>query len=110
VTTLKFLRNKAFIVLLVLSAFRSAGATDLYLTADSMIDTENGKLVKNPAVLVSGNRIVEVGTRISLPAPAGAKILDLGAQTLVPGNPLQDISIMESVGFVMKDGVVYKNP
>jgi imidazolonepropionase-like amidohydrolase len=28
----------------------------------------------------------------------------------VPGNPLQDITAMERVGFVMKDGVVYKRP
>ena len=27
----------------------------------------------------------------------------------VVGNPLDDISIMEHVKFVMKDGVVYKN-
>ncbi len=28
----------------------------------------------------------------------------------VPGNPLEDITIMEKVGFVMKDGHVYKTP
>jgi imidazolonepropionase-like amidohydrolase len=26
----------------------------------------------------------------------------------VPGDPLQDISVLQSVGFVMKGGVVYK--
>jgi imidazolonepropionase-like amidohydrolase len=28
----------------------------------------------------------------------------------VPGNPLEDIKVTESVSFVMKDGVVYKAP
>lgn len=28
----------------------------------------------------------------------------------VPGNPLEDITVMERVGFVMKDGAVYKKP
>jgi imidazolonepropionase-like amidohydrolase len=28
----------------------------------------------------------------------------------VPGNPLNDITVMERVGFVMKDGSVYKKP
>ena len=28
----------------------------------------------------------------------------------VPGNPLSDITAMERVGFVMKDGNVYKKP
>ena len=34
------------------------------------------------------------------------KIADIIA---VDGNPLEDISVMENVVFVMKDGVVYKN-
>jgi imidazolonepropionase-like amidohydrolase len=33
------------------------------------------------------------------------KLADIVA---VQGNPLDDISLMESVSFVMKDGVVYK--
>ena len=35
------------------------------------------------------------------------KLADIVA---VPGNPLSDISAMERVGFVMKDGQVYKKP
>jgi imidazolonepropionase-like amidohydrolase len=27
----------------------------------------------------------------------------------VPGNPLQDIKVTQSVFFVMKDGVLYRN-
>jgi imidazolonepropionase-like amidohydrolase len=36
---------------------------------------------------------------------AAGKIADVVA---VPGNPLEDISLMKQVSFVMKDGVVYK--
>ena len=36
---------------------------------------------------------------------AAGKRADLVA---VPGNPLEDISVMEDVRFVMKQGVVYK--
>jgi imidazolonepropionase-like amidohydrolase len=33
------------------------------------------------------------------------KLADLVA---VPGNPLEDISLMKKVSFVMKEGVIYK--
>ena len=36
---------------------------------------------------------------------AAGKLADVVA---VPGNPLDDISLMKRVSFVMKDGVVYK--
>jgi imidazolonepropionase-like amidohydrolase len=36
---------------------------------------------------------------------ASGKIADVVA---VPGNPLEDISVMKQVSFVMKDGVIYK--
>ncbi|MBU6248868.1 MAG: amidohydrolase family protein [Xanthomonadaceae bacterium] len=33
----------------------------------------------------------------------------VGDVVAVPGNPLEDITLMQKVGFVMKDGVVYKD-
>jgi len=41
----------------------------------------------------------------SLGSLSPGKIADVVA---VPGNPLEDISLMKRVSFVMKDGVVYK--
>jgi imidazolonepropionase-like amidohydrolase len=38
---------------------------------------------------------------------AGGKLADIVA---VPGDPLQDIKVMERTVFVMKNGVVYRNP
>lgn len=48
-----------------------------------------------------------------------AELLDLNAGTIapgkradivaMPGNPFEDLSVTEKVGFVMKDGVVYRN-
>jgi imidazolonepropionase-like amidohydrolase len=41
----------------------------------------------------------------SLGSLSPGKIADVVA---VPGNPLEDISLMRRVSFVMKDGMVYK--
>ncbi|MFV0276039.1 MAG: amidohydrolase family protein, partial [Parahaliea sp.] len=62
-----------------------ARAGDIYLTAAALVDTVRGKRIEFPAVLVSGNRIVAVGTQQGLAPPADALRIDLGERTLVPG-------------------------
>ena len=62
-----------------------SAAADLYITAAGMVDTAAGRYVESPALIVSGNRIVEVGRRDSLRPPDGAEVLDLGDATLLPG-------------------------
>ncbi|QSX41223.1 Xaa-Pro dipeptidase [Shewanella cyperi] len=56
-----------------------------YITADAMLDVASGKLIEQPALLVDGDRIVQVGTRNSLAMPQGAEHLDLAGKTLLPG-------------------------
>ncbi|QSX30449.1 amidohydrolase family protein [Shewanella cyperi] len=56
-----------------------------YITADAMLDVASGKLIEQPALLVDGDRIVQVGTRSSLAMPQGAGHLDLAGKTLLPG-------------------------
>jgi imidazolonepropionase-like amidohydrolase len=53
------------------------------LHSASLLDVKNGRLIKPGEVLVQGERIVEVGP--SVRHPAGAQIIDLGDQTLMPG-------------------------
>jgi imidazolonepropionase-like amidohydrolase len=50
-------------------------------------------------------KFLGIDTRIG--TVANGKVADLVA---VPGDPLADITAMQRVNFVMKDGVVYKNP
>ncbi|QSX37662.1 Xaa-Pro dipeptidase [Shewanella sedimentimangrovi] len=56
-----------------------------YITADAMLDVASGKLIEQPALLVDGDRIVQVGTRSSLAMPQDAEHLDLAGKTLLPG-------------------------
>jgi imidazolonepropionase-like amidohydrolase len=53
------------------------------IRAARMIDPKAGTTVQNPVVVVRGSRIVSVGA--NAPIPAGAKVIDLGNLTLLPG-------------------------
>jgi imidazolonepropionase-like amidohydrolase len=53
------------------------------LHAARMLDVANGKIVNPGEVLVKGERIVDAGTHLG--RPAGAKVIDLGDTTLMPG-------------------------
>jgi imidazolonepropionase-like amidohydrolase len=51
--------------------------------AARLLDVKNGTLINNAVVLIEGERISAVGS--GLPIPAGAKVIDLGDVTLLPG-------------------------
>jgi imidazolonepropionase-like amidohydrolase len=79
-------RNISILVLAVVSVIApSPSAADMYLKAAALVDTERGRLIQNPALVISGNRIVKVGTHSTLEVPEGAEIVDMGEQTLLPG-------------------------
>lgn len=67
----------------VLSAPAFADAT--YLTGATFVDPVAGKTVKDPAFIIEDGKITAKGTANSLKAPDGAKIIDLGEKTLLPG-------------------------
>jgi len=51
--------------------------------AARLLDVKNGTLIDNAVVLIEGERISAVGSGLSI--PAGAKVIDLGHVTLLPG-------------------------
>jgi imidazolonepropionase-like amidohydrolase len=55
------------------------------IRARTLIDGTSAQPRANPEVVVRGNRIAEVYTAGSRPAPDGAKVIDLGGATLLPG-------------------------
>ena len=72
-----------FSAALLLSAAAAFGQTSVVLRAARLLDIESGKMLKPGEVLVTGERIVEVGAAVS--HPAAAEIVDLGDRTLLPG-------------------------
>jgi imidazolonepropionase-like amidohydrolase len=61
----------------------SAPASYIVLHAARLLEIDTGKIASPGEVLVEGDRIVEVGSKVN--HPAGAHILDLGDTTLLPG-------------------------
>jgi imidazolonepropionase-like amidohydrolase len=51
--------------------------------AGRLFDSVSGRLVENQLILIKGDRIADVGA--SIPVPAGTKVIDLSAATVMPG-------------------------
>jgi imidazolonepropionase-like amidohydrolase len=62
-----------------------ARAETIYVTADRMVDPVAGRVIDHPAVVVQDDKVTAVGTAASLPAPAGARRIDLAGETILPG-------------------------
>jgi imidazolonepropionase-like amidohydrolase len=63
------------------AAEQAAGGTPVAIRAGRMLDVKTGRYVENPVVVVRGDRIETVGTTV----PPGARVVDLGTRTLLPG-------------------------
>ncbi len=59
----------------------------VYVTAGRLVDPRGGNVLAPAAVLIEGDRIKEVGppAQVKAHVPAGAKAIDLGTATLLPG-------------------------
>jgi len=62
---------------------KGADAHLVVVRAAKMLDVKAGKVVANPVVVIEGERIKEAGPGLTV--PAGAKVIDLGGATLMPG-------------------------
>jgi len=55
------------------------------LTASLLIDGTGGTPVKEGVVIVEGEKITKIGSEGEIQIPSGAKKIDLGARTIMPG-------------------------
>lgn len=65
----------------------AAAPRSVVITAQRMVDVENGRVIEEPVIVVTGGRIVSVvgrgGARPVI--PAGAERIDLPGKTILPG-------------------------
>jgi len=85
---MKHLRFGAYIVAVVLVAgvvaFAQSGPVTA-VKAGKLFDPKSGTNLTNQVVLVSGDKISDVGPADRVKIPAGAKVVDLSQATVIPG-------------------------
>jgi imidazolonepropionase-like amidohydrolase len=66
------------------SGDRAAAATGVTaIRAARLYDAKAGTVLTNQVIVITGDRISEIGSNVQI--PAGAKVIDLGAATAMPG-------------------------
>jgi imidazolonepropionase-like amidohydrolase len=69
---------------LLLRAQTQPSRSAIVVHAGKLFDPTSGRLLDRPIVVIRGNRIESVSTQ-SITPPAGARVIDLGDATLLPG-------------------------
>jgi imidazolonepropionase-like amidohydrolase len=64
---------------------QSVATPSVVIKAARMIDTERGTTVNDGVLVISGERIVAFGPAAAVSIPGGARVLDLGQATVLPG-------------------------
>jgi imidazolonepropionase-like amidohydrolase len=72
-------------VLLAALVTLPAQAETVYIMAARMVDVLDGRVTDRPLVVVTDGRITSVTDAVASAIPAGAKVIDLGDRTLLPG-------------------------
>ena len=99
----------SFAALLFAATSHAFAQQTTVLRAARMIDGTGAPTVSNAAIVVTDDRIVAVGPATAVTVPAGARVLDLGDVTLLPGfidahthiigrtlgDPLADLAIFK---------------
>jgi imidazolonepropionase-like amidohydrolase len=75
----------ALVLPVCLAAQQSPAKGTVVLRAARLIDGTGAPAVQNGVVVVTDDRIVAVGSEGSVAIPAGARVIDLGDATLLPG-------------------------
>ncbi|HEX7062164.1 MAG TPA: amidohydrolase family protein [Woeseiaceae bacterium] len=74
-----------FLFLMALAGPSGAAADTLYIRAGQLVDTVDGRLRADQVIVVEGERIARVAPAGDVEIPAGARVIDLSGQTVLPG-------------------------
>jgi len=89
----------AVLLILAASAVLSAQAPQVVaVRARRMFDPKSGTNLTNQVVLISGDKITDVGSANTLKIPVGAKVIDLTQATVLPGLIDGHVHLTDSAG------------
>lgn len=77
--------------------------TTVAIRAGRMFDSVNGRMLTKQVILVTGQRITDVGAEGSVTIPAGTRVIDLSQATVLPGFIDTHDHIMNSRGKMTAD-------
>jgi imidazolonepropionase-like amidohydrolase len=72
---------RVFLTVVTMTTLSSGATAQTVIRATRMLDVETGSIIRNPVILIEGDRIVSLGGR----PPRAADVIDLGDVTLIPG-------------------------
>src|SRR5881397_2299567 len=75
--------SRVVVIFLCLGVTAYAADQMIALKAERMFDGKSKTLVQHGVIIVQGDKIVDVGSNLTI--PGGAKVIDLGDTTLAPG-------------------------
>lgn len=76
---------RTILFLLLLAAPPALLAETIYIRAGQLVDTLDGRLRANQVIVVEGEKIARVASADDVEIPAGATVVDLSGQTVLPG-------------------------
>ena len=62
-----------------------SAARTIAIRAGRLFDSKTGQMLTRQVVILSGERITDVGSQAQVKIPAGAQVIDLGQATVLPG-------------------------
>jgi imidazolonepropionase-like amidohydrolase len=99
----------ALLVMLAATVGVSAQSQVIAVRAGKMFDPKSGTNLANQVVLISGDKITDVGPASSVKIPAGAKVIDLSQATVLPGLIDGHVHLTDAAGNYMHQTLVGLN-
>ncbi len=109
---MKRLKSMLCAVVLILTAAVVMSAQTpqaVAIRAGKMFDPKSGTNLTNQVVLISGDKITEVGPAASVKIPAGARVIDLSQATVLPGLIDGHVHLTDAAGGLQHQMLVAVN-